>query len=83
MKKDEGDKQPKTNDARMTTLTDYPIKELKFIYNHLHAQLPTHTELVDSKWLQDIQDHLLQQALNEGIDISSPANWVNWLHSEN
>lgn len=63
----------------MTTLQNYPIHELKLIYNLLHAQLPTHISLINSILLQDLQHYLLQQASNEGIDISSHADWAHWL----
>lgn len=63
----------------MKTIEDYPLKELKIIYNLLYAQLPTHTELIDSELLQDLQHHLLLQASTEGIDISLHLDWVNWL----
>jgi hypothetical protein len=63
----------------MKNLTNYPIQELKLIYNLLHTQLPIHTELFDSQLLQDLQTHLVQQAISEGIDMSQDNDWANWL----
>ena len=65
----------------MKTLKDYPTQELKLIYNILHAQLPAHTALLDSEWLQDLQRHLLQKA--EASGVSQPTSWEKWLNSEN
>lgn len=63
----------------MKPLKNYPITELKLIYHLLHIQLPTHTELIDSELLQDLQHYLLLQAESEGVDISQPISWANWL----
>lgn len=63
----------------MKTLKDYPITELKLIYNLLHTQLPIHTELMDSELLQDLQHQLLLQASSEGVDVSLHADWASWL----
>jgi hypothetical protein len=63
----------------MKTLKDYPTEELKLIYNLLHTQLLNHPKLMDSILLQDIQHDLLNQALQEGIDISQHTYWANWL----
>ncbi len=64
----------------MKTLRDYPIQELKLIYQLLHANV----KLLDSKYLQDLQQHLLQQAEISGVDISQRTSWANWLNfSEN
>lgn len=63
----------------MKTIKDYSLKELKIIYNLLCAQLPAHTELIDSELLQDLQHYLLLQASTEGIDISLHLDWANWL----
>ncbi len=64
----------------MKTLKDYPIKELKLIYNLLHAQIPAHIKLMDSILLQDLQHHLLSQAKLSGINIGKPLEWANWLN---
>ncbi len=63
----------------MKTLKNYPLTELKLIYHLLYLQLPSHTELIDSEILQDLQHHLLLQAEQEGVDISQPTSWAQWL----
>jgi hypothetical protein len=63
----------------MKTLRDYPIQELKLIYNILHAQFPRHTELMDSELLQDLQNDLRQRAEASGVDVGKTADWANWL----
>jgi hypothetical protein len=63
----------------MKTLRDYPIQELKVIYNILHAQFPRYTELMDSELLQDLQNDLHQRAEASGVDVGKTADWANWL----
>ncbi len=67
----------------MKTFKNYPIQELKLIYNLLHAQLPNHPELIDSEFLQDLQRFILQQAEAAGVDIAQPIEWANWLITSN
>lgn len=64
----------------MKFLKDYPIKELKIIYNILYSQLPSYINLIDSELLYDLQHHLLLQAAREGIDVSQHAQWSDWLN---
>jgi hypothetical protein len=63
----------------MKTLEAYSINELKLIYHLLHTQIPQHTQLISSDLLQDLQDYLLQQAKNEGIDVAAHKEWDSWL----
>jgi len=63
----------------MKSLTDYPIEELKLIYNILHNQFPTHTELMNSELLQDLQHYLLTKAEASGVEVSQHSGWANWL----
>jgi len=63
----------------MKNLTEYSIEELKLIYHLLHTQMPQHTQLISSDLLQDLQDYLLQQARNEGIEVAEHKQWNNWL----
>ncbi len=63
----------------MKTLAEYPIEELKLIYLLLHTQIPQHTQLISSDLLQDLQDYLLQQAKTDGVDVTIPKQWNNWL----
>jgi len=64
----------------MRTLADYPLPELKLIYQLLQRQLPDNPELMDSQLLQDLQHHLQQQAGQEGIDVSHHGQWAAWLN---
>jgi hypothetical protein len=61
-------------------LSDYPLPELKLIYQLLHRQLPDQPELMDSQLLQDLQHYLQQQAGREGIDVSHHGQWAAWLN---
>lgn len=63
----------------MKTLENYPIVELKLIYNLLSAQVPLHPELIESELLRDIQSRLLHQAMSEGIEVSIHETWAKWL----
>lgn len=63
----------------MKNLTEYSIEELKLIYHLLHIQMPQHTQLISSDLLQDLQDYLLQQARNEGINVAERKQWNSWL----
>jgi hypothetical protein len=35
---------------------------------------------MDSQLLQDLQHHLLKQAVQEGIDVTTHTLWASWLH---
>lgn len=65
----------------MKPLKDYPLKELKLIYNILHVQLPLHITLLESELLQDLQRYLLSQATTEGVDVSKSTEWTRWLNN--
>ena len=60
-------------------LSDYPLDELKTIYQLLHAQIPQFPVLMDSQLLDDLQRFLQQRATEEGIDVSLHAQWASWL----
>lgn len=66
----------------MTALTQYKLQELKLIYRLLHAQLPQQPQLLDSELMQDLQTHLQQQAVNDGVDVSHHAQWARWLETD-
>jgi hypothetical protein len=63
----------------MKKLTDYSLQELKFIYNLLSIQLPQSPKLMETEFWQQLQEHLINQATSEGIEVSSPQHWSNWL----
>ena len=64
------------------SLTDYSLSELKLVYQILHQTLPEQPGLMDSTLLQDLQQHLQQQASKQGIDVSLHAEWAAWLSDQ-
>lgn len=63
----------------MNVLDHYTLRELKLIYQVLHAALPETPELMDSEWLEDLQRYLQRQAREEGVDVSLHSQWAAWL----
>jgi len=66
----------------MKTITDYPLTELKLIYNLLHANIQLHFELMDSELLSDLQKHLQSAAASDGIDVTHHTQWKAWLDDQ-
>lgn len=66
----------------MKTLADYSLTELKLIYSLLHANVSSHSELMDSELLTDLQNHLQQAASREGVDVTHHAQWKAWLDKQ-
>ena len=65
----------------MKNLADYPLPELKLIYSLLHSQMLEQPALMDSDLLHDLQRYLQTQATQDGIDVSTHAEWATWLSS--
>jgi hypothetical protein len=63
------------------SITDYPVSELKLIYQVLHSQIQENFELMDSRLLQDLQSTLQSCASKEGVDVTLHSDWSNWLSS--
>ncbi len=63
-------------------MNDYSIKELKLVYRILHKNLPSHTELMDSDFLSDLQTMLQKKAQLEGVDVGNHGDWDAWLGNE-
>ncbi|MDH5395072.1 MAG: hypothetical protein OEW97_02260 [Gammaproteobacteria bacterium] len=63
----------------MKKLNEYPIAELKIIYSVLHNQVMEHPALMDSNLLQDLQTFLQSAATLAKVDVSTHADWANWL----
>jgi hypothetical protein len=61
-------------------LDDYPIDELKRVYNLLQGRLREEPELMDSELLEDLQRLLQSRAREEGVDVSLHAQWATWLN---
>lgn len=60
-------------------MTDYPLAERKLIYRVLHRHLGEHPELMDSRFLDDLQRDLQTAAQAEGVDIADHGQWDAWL----
>ena len=65
----------------MKNLQDYAVSELKLIYRTLHAQLRSHTELIDWELLQDLQTWLQKKASAEGVSVTDHRQWETWLRN--
>lgn len=65
----------------MKNLSDYPLAELKLVYQLLQQQLSSQPALMDSQLLQDLQQYLQQQAGQAGIDVSLHSEWAAWLNN--
>jgi hypothetical protein len=63
----------------MRTLKEYPVSELKLIYQVLHASLQGEPELMDSLLLEDLQRFLQERATQDGVDVSTHSQWAGWL----
>ena len=56
--------------------------ELKLIYRVLHQSLGDFPELLDSDFLEDLQDFLHQQARADGVDGTDHGQWDRWLQQK-
>ena len=65
----------------MKTLNSYSLPELKLIYALLHTQVVEQPDLMDSELLHDLQSLLQQQATQDGVDVSTHADWAAWLNN--
>ena len=63
-------------------MENYPLAELKLIYRVLHNHLTEHPDLLDSRFLEDLQQRLHRQARAEGVDIADHGAWDAWLGNE-
>ncbi len=63
----------------MSHLTAFDTSDLKLIYRTLHGRLLDEPELMDSKFLNELQLWLQTLAKVEGVDISIHAEWDRWL----
>ena len=60
-------------------MSDYPLSERKLVYRVLHKHLAEHPELMDSRFLDDLQRGLHVAAQSEGVDVSDHRAWDAWL----
>ncbi|MFV1981957.1 MAG: hypothetical protein ACC657_00335 [Thiohalomonadales bacterium] len=64
----------------MKAIKEYPVSELKLIYQVLHSQIQENFDLMDSSLFHDLQKILQSLAANEGVDISLHNDWSTWLN---
>jgi hypothetical protein len=60
-------------------MNDYPLAERKLVYRVLHRHLAEHPELMDARFLDDLQRGLQQAAQAEGVDVADHGQWDAWL----
>ncbi len=70
----------KNNAMKTKNLAEYPLDELKTIYQILHSQITQHPALMDSELLEQLQRYLQHQASLDGVDVSLHAQWATWLN---
>lgn len=63
----------------MKNINEYPLAELKLIYSLLHSQVLEQPALMDSDLLHDVQSFLQSQATQDNVDVSTHAEWAEWL----
>ena len=65
----------------MKSIKDYPVSELKLIYQILHSQIQENFDLMDSALMHDLQKILQTLASNDGVDVSMHSDWSAWLNN--
>ena len=65
----------------MKDIKEYPVSELKLIYQILHSQIQENFELMDSSLLHDLQTTLQLHAKEDGVDVSLHNEWSAWLNN--
>ncbi len=65
----------------MSHLTAFDTQDLKLVYKTLHGQLLSEPDLMDSKFLNELQLWLQTLAQTDGVDISDHGKWDAWLNS--
>ncbi len=67
---------------KMSLLKQFPLEELKLIYQVLHRNLKHEPELWDAMMLEQLQMELMQQASHQGYDTSIHLEWERFLQNE-
>ncbi len=57
----------------------YGLEELKLVYRVLHQNLSRNTDLLDSRFFEDLQRYLHRQAGAQGVDVADHGAWDAWL----
>jgi hypothetical protein len=60
-------------------MSNYPLEERKLIFRVLHEHLTEHPELMDCRFLDDLQSHLHAVARAAGVDVTDHQAWDRWL----
>jgi hypothetical protein len=60
-------------------MTNYPLAERKLVFRVLHAHLTEHPELMDTRFLDELQSDLQADATAEGVDVTDHQAWDTWL----
>jgi hypothetical protein len=63
-------------------MIDYPLNEQKLIYRVLQKHLTEHPELMDCRFLDDLQQNLQTAAVAEGVDVTNHQVWDGWLGND-
>lgn len=63
----------------MSHLTAFDTQDLKLVYRTLHGQLLDEPDLMDSRFLNELQLWLQTMAKLDGVDISVHSKWDAWL----
>ena len=63
----------------ITKFNTFDVEELKLVYETLHGTLRKVPDLIDSKFLEELQGHLHSLAKIEGVEVTDHAQWERWL----
>ena len=61
------------------SLTQYDLEDLKLVYRVLHHGLTRNPDLMDSRLLADLQEHLHATATAEGVDATDHRALDAWM----
>ncbi len=63
------------------TFEEYDLKEWKVIYLTLYNSILKNDDLIDLKFMDDLQKYLQQKAEGIGIEPLHHETWINWLNN--
>jgi hypothetical protein len=63
------------------TFEEYDLKEWKVIYLTLYNSILKNDDLIDLKFMDDLQKYLQQKAEGIGLDPLDHDTWINWLNN--
>ena len=62
------------------TFEEYDLKEWKLIYLTLYNSILKNDDLIDLKFMDDLQKYLQGKAEKIGLDPLDHDTWINWLN---